>query len=134
MPSKRARKPLSPFQQAVLTVVRIVPPGRVMSYGQVAAHIGAPRAARQVGWALHAMEGTPDFPWWRIVNNTGLITIKNGLHNSKDLQADLLRSEGIEVDESLRVNINSLRHMPSEKERAKLRMESPAGESHDQDA
>lgn len=83
-----------------------------MSYGQVAAYVGAPRAARQVGWALHAMTGTPDFPWWRIVNNAGRITIKNGLINSKEIQADFLRSEGVEVDEYLELDIEAYRYRP----------------------
>lgn len=93
-------------------VVRMVPPGKVMSYGQVAAYIGAPRAARQVGWALHAIKDVPDFPWWRIVNNAGLITIKGSFSYSKELQAGLLRNEGVEISEQLELDIDTYRYRP----------------------
>jgi methylated-DNA-protein-cysteine methyltransferase-like protein len=114
---------MTPFQSMVLTVVRMVPRGRVMSYGQVAAYIGAPRAARQVGWALHAMEGAPDFPWWRIVNNAGLITIKGSMLNSKQLQADLLRSEGIDVNEQLELDIKTYRYRPTARQLERLELD-----------
>lgn len=91
----------------------MVPPGKVMSYGQVAACIGAPRAARQVGWTLHAISGTPDFPWWRIVNNAGVISIKDGLAYSKELQAGHLRAEGVDVDDRLHLDIETYRYYPS---------------------
>lgn len=107
----------------VLNVVRMVPPGKVMSYGQVAACIGAPRAARQVGWALHALTGTPDFPWWRIVNNTGLISIKDGLANSKELQAGFLRSEGVEVSDQLILDIEAYRYHPNSEQLRQLELD-----------
>ena len=53
---------MKPFEEAVLAVVRNIPKGRVMSYGQIAKCIGAPKVAREVGWAMHTLGGTPDFP------------------------------------------------------------------------
>jgi len=92
---------MTDFQTSVFTVFRFVTPGKVISYGQIAAYLGSPRAARQVGWAMRAMEGTPDFPWWRVLNNQGLITIKGTQHATKLLQKSLLEAEGIEVGEDL---------------------------------
>jgi methylated-DNA-protein-cysteine methyltransferase related protein len=114
---------MTKFQSLVLAVVRMVPSGRVMSYGQVAACIGAPRAARQVGWALHAMTGTPDFPWWRIVNNAGLISIKDGLANSKEIQAGFLRAEDVEVSDQLNLDIEAYRYHPTPEELRQLELD-----------
>lgn len=87
------------FQAAVLQVVGLVPAGKVVSYGQVAAYIGTPRAARQVGWAMSSMEDVPDFPWWRVINNAGQITINGNRFTDPTQQRQLLEAEGVVVDE-----------------------------------
>jgi methylated-DNA-protein-cysteine methyltransferase-like protein len=56
----------------VWRLVRRVPPGRVVTYGQVAAMLGRPRAARAVGRAMHGCPG--DVPWHRVVNASGGIS------------------------------------------------------------
>lgn len=56
------------FVEAVLSVVESIPPGKVMSYGQVAAQFGS-RSARGVGWVM-ARYGS-DVPWWRVVQASG---------------------------------------------------------------
>jgi alkylated DNA nucleotide flippase Atl1 len=56
------------FGGAVLEVVRAIPPGRVMTYGDVAAELGS-RGARAVGRVM-AMEGS-SVPWWRVVRADG---------------------------------------------------------------
>lgn len=101
---------LSRFQQVVLQAVRQVPAGKVASYGQIAAAVGQPRAARQVGGALRAMEGTPDYPWWRIINNAGVITIKGAQFANARLQKELLVSEGVPVSADYHIDINKYRH------------------------
>jgi len=93
------------FQEAVLAVVRLVPSGKVVSYGQVAAYIGTPRAARQVGWAMRSMEGAPDFPWWRVLNNAGKITIKGNQFNSAQLQKELLEAEDVAVSSTYELDM-----------------------------
>ena len=103
---------MTQFQEAILLAVRQVPYGKVASYGQIAAYIGTPRAARQVGWAMHSLGGTPDFPWWRIVNNAGKITIKGNMINSKQLQKELLQAEGVEVNGQLQLDIERYRYRP----------------------
>jgi len=101
------------FQDAILRVVRTVPVGKVVSYGQVAAYVGMPRAARQVGWAMRSMEGTPDFPWWRVLNNAGRITIKGNQFNTAQLQKELLEAEGIEINQAFELNIERYRFHPT---------------------
>jgi methylated-DNA-protein-cysteine methyltransferase-like protein len=60
------------FYDAVYILVRDIPRGRVMTYGQVAAALGAPRAARAVGYAMRA---APDgVPWQRVLNRHGGIS------------------------------------------------------------
>lgn len=88
----------SPFMQKVIQVIRSIPPGNVVSYGQVATYCGVPRAARQVGWTLRHLEGV-HMPWWRVVNNEGRISIQGNLHNDKALQKKLLEQEGVQVDD-----------------------------------
>lgn len=112
------------FQDAILQVVRLIPFGHVVSYGQVAAYVGAPRAARQVGWAMHSMEGTPDFPWWRVLNNAGKITIKGGQINSAQLQKELLESEGVLIDNDLELDIARYRFRPDEVTLRSLKLDS----------
>jgi methylated-DNA-protein-cysteine methyltransferase related protein len=103
---------LSPFQQAVLDEVRKVPAGKVASYGQIAAYVGQPRAARQVGGAMNSMEGVPDYPWWRIINNAGAITIKGAITANKRMQKELLESEGVEVTSDYTVDMARYRYAP----------------------
>ena len=67
---------VSPFFRTVYRLVRRVPPGRVVTYGQVAVLAGHPRAARAVGQALRAL-GTGrarTVPWHRVVNGSGRIS------------------------------------------------------------
>jgi len=84
------------FRERVLQVVRQVPSGRVVSYGQVALWAGSPRAARQVGGVLYGLRADDgDVPWQRVVNaRGGISTFKVG---AGELQVALLRSEGVEV-------------------------------------
>lgn len=103
----------SQFKQKVIEVVRNVPFGTVVSYGQVAVMIGVPRAARQVGWILNSTEGNTDLPWWRVVNNVGYLSIRGTKVNDKELQAKLLRAEGIEVSEEFRLDMKVYRFKPN---------------------
>jgi methylated-DNA-protein-cysteine methyltransferase-like protein len=74
--------------------VRSIPAGRATSYGAIAAYLGAPRAARGVGWAMAALPSDTDVPWWRVVNRNGEISIK-GAPGLPVLQRSLLEAEGI---------------------------------------
>jgi len=85
---------MSDFFDKVNTLVKKIPAGRVMTYGQVAAEVGYPRGARMVGWSLSRL--SPGVPWQRVVNREGIISIEN-LEAPKELQVDLLRKEKIKV-------------------------------------
>lgn len=85
------------FYDLVYATVRAIPPGRVTTYGHVAALCGQPRAARTVGWALHALSESHDVPWQRVVNARGGISVgKVGVPPA--LQRALLEAEGIEFE------------------------------------
>jgi methylated-DNA-protein-cysteine methyltransferase-like protein len=84
-------------------MVRRIPRGRATSYGAVAAWLGAPRAARGVGYALSALPDDTDVPWWRVVNRNGEISIK-GAPGLPTLQRTLLEAEGVELDGRGRVD------------------------------
>lgn len=84
------------FSDKVEKLVRQIPKGKVASYGQIAALISSPRAARVVGWSLHQMDTDSTIPWHRVINSKGYITTTCESH-SANLQKSLLEKEGIEV-------------------------------------
>lgn len=99
------------FYEQVYEVVRRIPRGKVTSYGRVAAMLGRPRAARAVGYALNSLNSKKgdlsyaDVPWQRVINSQGRISIVNNEHSAQQ-QASLLRGEGVEVSDDLRVDLN----------------------------
>ena len=100
------------FYRKVYAVVRQIPPGQVTSYGRVADMIGHPGAARQVGYAMSALRNWgedpayQDIPWQRVVGHSGKIVIKGGEH-SRHYQAELLRAEGVAVDDNLTADMDA---------------------------
>lgn len=84
------------FFASVYEVLRTVPRGRVVTYGQIARAIGAPRMARQVGYALHVNPEPGIIPCHRVVNREGRLS---GAFAFGGLQAQqkLLEAEGVEV-------------------------------------
>jgi methylated-DNA-protein-cysteine methyltransferase-like protein len=88
------------FFDQVYAVVRQIPPGKVASYGQVAALLGHPRAARTVGWALAALreQQEQDVPWQRVINAQGRVSIRN-LEHAPEEQQMLLEAEGVVFNE-----------------------------------
>lgn len=113
---------MSPFKEKIMQVVQMVPHGKVVSYGQVAAYIGVPRGARQVGWTLRTLEGV-DIPWWRVVNNSGRISIQGNLYNDKHVQKKLLESEGIVVSKDFTFPIEQYRFIASDKALRSLQLD-----------
>lgn len=114
---------MSPFKEKVIKVVRLVPYGKVVSYGQVAAYVGVPRAARQVGWILRGIESSIDLPWWRVINNSGRISIDGNLYNDKHVQKRLLESEGIVINKDFTLDIGLYRFIADDKLLRKLHLE-----------
>lgn len=104
---------LPPFRERVLAVIRSVPEGRVVTYGQVAALAGAPRAARQVGGVLYGLrERADDVPWQRVVNAGG--TISTYRIGAGELQRALLESEGVPFDHEGRIDLDRFRWQPDD--------------------
>lgn len=84
----------SSFFSRVYTLVRKIPRGKVATYGQIARAIGAPGAARTVGWAMH--DCPADVPWHRVVNVRGEISLRPtaGYHE----QRARLKAEGLKFN------------------------------------
>ena len=91
------------FDQRVYAVVAQIPHGRLATYGQVAELIGAWGCARQVGWALKRLPLPSELPWHRVVNAQGRISLSVSREGSDWMQVELLRREGISVDEQGRL-------------------------------
>jgi methylated-DNA-protein-cysteine methyltransferase-like protein len=99
------------FRDGVYRVVQLCPRGRVLTYGQVALLVGAPRAARVVGGALHLLAGDRGVPWWRVVNRHGTISTRCPEHAMWE-QAERLRAEGVAVDETLSLDLKQYQWWP----------------------
>ena len=91
------------FRERVYDIVRRIPEGCVLAYGDVAAAAGSPRAARQVGYALAALDGGGcdkdgvSVPWQRVIRTTGHIAFQGDVVRGP-LQRRLLEDEGVEFD------------------------------------
>lgn len=80
----------------VFEVVKLIPKGRVTSYGAIAAYLGMKSGARMIGWAMHAAGPYPEVPAHRVVNSQGLLTGK--IHFSPPSRMEkLLKAEGVKV-------------------------------------
>jgi alkylated DNA nucleotide flippase Atl1 len=133
------------FKENVISYIKKVPAGKVVSYGQVAAACGSPRAARQVGAILRGLDfwgpqiSDPELyrrnlgkgakfrrpkqakefllakaegtivPWWRVLNNKGIISIKGNWTATKELQTQLLQKEGVKVKADFTLEIEKYR-------------------------
>ena len=92
------------FFEKVYQVARLIPEGRVTSYGAIAKYLGAARSARMVGWAMNASHNTEDIPAHRVVNKVGLLTGKHHFDGT-NLMQQLLESEGVEIVDYQIVNL-----------------------------
>ena len=92
--------------QHYYAVVRRVPPGRVTTYGAVAAEAGRAGAARQVGYAMAALPDEHNVPWHRVINAKGEVSPRAGGSPYARIQRDLLESEGIDFDPRGRVDLD----------------------------
>ncbi|MEK6255991.1 MAG: MGMT family protein [Chloroflexota bacterium] len=103
--------PPSSFYDQIFALVRLIPAGKVTSYGRIALMLGEPSRARQVGYAMSALRfkvDDPEYvgvPWQRVVNAKGYISIRGAQHN-KSQQADLLRAEGVEVSQEFMIDLD----------------------------
>ena len=85
------------FFDSVYEVARLIPAGRVTSYGAIASYLGTKGSSRMVGYAMQACgNANPPVPAHRVVNRQGLLTAK--FHFGGDLMQRLLESEGVKVE------------------------------------
>jgi methylated-DNA-protein-cysteine methyltransferase related protein len=98
-----------PFYRLVYRVVRRVPRGKVVTYGQVAAILGQPRAARAVGMALGALRGPllDLVPWQRVINAAGRCSHRDGFW--AEIQREFLEREGVRFDRHGKVDLKRVR-------------------------
>lgn len=94
---------MQPFTARVIDIIQSIPEGKVMTYGQVAALAGSPRAARQVVRILHSMSEKYNLPWHRVVNKQGEIALSDDSHRS--MQQSLLEEEGVELTLERRIDL-----------------------------
>lgn len=95
---------MSDFFALVYEVVRLIPPGRVTSYGAIANYLGTGGSARMVGWAMNASHTHPEFvPAHRVVNRNGLLTGKHHFDHPNAMQ-ELLEAEGLVIEDDKILN------------------------------
>ena len=94
------------FFEKVYQVARLIPEGRVTSYGAIAKYLGAARSARMVGWAMNASHNMEDIPAHRVVNKAGLLTGKHHFDGT-NLMQQLLEGEGVIIKNLQIVNLDN---------------------------
>ncbi len=93
------------FFQQIYKVARLIPYGRVTSYGAIASYLGSPQAARIVGWAMNGAHSQKEFvPAHRVVNRNGVLSGKHHFSGSNVME-DLLKSEGINIEKDKIINL-----------------------------
>lgn len=99
------------FFEKVYDIVRLIPYGKVTSYGAIAKYLGATKSARIVGYAMNASH-TKDVPAYRVVNRKGLLTGKHHFEGT-NLMQQLLENEGIVVIDNQIQNFEEIYWDPS---------------------
>ncbi len=105
-------RPQSDLRARIYSVVAMIPYGRVATYGQVAALAGAPRHARQVGYALYDLPSGASLPWHRVINARGEVSPRSE-PGWDAYQRQLLEAEGVELRRD-RIDLARYRWEPSD--------------------
>jgi methylated-DNA-protein-cysteine methyltransferase related protein len=95
------------FFDNVYEVVKLVPKGRVTTYGSIARYLGTGLSSRMVGWAMNACHGRPEIPAHRVVNRIGLLTGKGHFATPFQMQ-ELLEKDGVKVKNDKVQNFSEL--------------------------
>jgi methylated-DNA-protein-cysteine methyltransferase related protein len=96
------------FFEKVYDITRLIPEGRVSSYGAIAKYIGSPGASRMVGWALNNCHTVSDFvPAHRVVNRNGILSGKHHFRHENHMQ-ELLESEGVCIENNKVIDFQKL--------------------------
>ncbi|MGD1939411.1 MAG: MGMT family protein [Cyanophyceae cyanobacterium] len=102
----------------IYAVVRLIPFGKVATYGQIAELAGYGGKARLVGYALFRVAEDGDIPWQRVINAKGQVSESVFRNGSDFFQRSLLEAEGIELDDKLTVDFKACRWHPTDAELA----------------
>jgi alkylated DNA nucleotide flippase Atl1/3-methyladenine DNA glycosylase AlkD len=105
--------------EKIYAVIRRIPPGRVATYGQVAALAGLPGHARQVGQALRESPEGLELPWQRVINAKGEVSPRGDLGLAEGLQRHLLEEEGVVFDRRGRIDLDRFNWDPDARPRSK---------------
>ncbi|WP_100334076.1 MGMT family protein [Bacillus alkalisoli] len=103
---------MTPFTERVIDIIRSIPKGGVMTYGQIAGLAGSPRAARQVVRILHSMSKKHRLPWHRVINAKGQIALQDD--ESYNEQKMTLQIEGVEVSANGNIDLSKYQWHPCE--------------------
>lgn len=104
---KKTKKKSDSFFQNVYEVARLIPYGRITSYGAIANYLGTGGSARMVGWAMNASHFDEDVPAHRVVNRNGMLTGKHHFGGTLVMQ-QLLESEGVKVKDDKVVHFKKI--------------------------
>jgi methylated-DNA-protein-cysteine methyltransferase-like protein len=96
----------------IYEVVKLIPKGRVTSYGAIAEYLGSKGGARFVGWAMCASHGDPNVPAHRVVNHAGVLTGKAFFGENR--MQELLENEGLTIENDKIKNFKSVYWIPKE--------------------
>ena len=100
------------FFQKVYKVVKMIPSGRVSTYGLIAKYLGSTKSSRVVGYAMNASHQNSEIPAHRVVNRVGLLTGKHHFSGTS-LMKDLLESEGVKIQNDRVANFKKVVWDPS---------------------
>lgn len=101
------------FFDSVFQVVRLIPKGRVTSYGEIARYIGSAKSSRMVGWAMNASHNQDEYvPAHRVVNRNGLLTGKMHFPSPNEMQ-QRLEKEGAIIENDKILNFKDLFWSPT---------------------
>ncbi len=100
----------SKYRERVYEIVRQIPVGRVMTYGQIAAILGAGYTPRTVGFVMHGAD-TKETPWQRVINSQGACSTGK-MTVPVNLQQQILEAEGIAFDQKGRCDLKNYQWSP----------------------
>jgi len=100
------------FFQKVYEIVKMIPSGRVTTYGLIAKYLGSVKSSRVVGYAMNASHQNSDIPAHRVVNRLGILTGKHHF-SGITLMKNLLESEGVKIQNDRVLNFKKVVWDPS---------------------
>lgn len=96
----------------IYQVVRLIPEGRVTSYGAIAEYLGSKGGARMVGWAMNTSHGDTSIPAHRVVNRSGVLTGKAFFGGNR--MKELLEKEGLTIENDKIKDFNTYNWIPKD--------------------